>query len=107
MSEEDIRELEAEEREHREEKLSKRTTYALERSWDLFTDIGKYLLIGFVAAALVKAFIPEETVQQYLGLQSRFFDPILFIIPVSAVIELCSEGCVTLRLGEVYRFQRP
>jgi hypothetical protein len=101
-SEEEISRLEAEEREHREEKLGKRTVYALERSWDLFIDIGKYLLVGFVAAALVKAFIPEEAIQQYLGLQSQFFNPILFIIPISAVIELCSEGFSILG-GQLYR----
>jgi uncharacterized membrane protein YraQ (UPF0718 family) len=82
--------------------LIKRLTCVLEYSWNLFIDVGKYLLIGFTAAALIKAFIPSEMVEQYLGLQSRFFNPILFVIPISAVIELCSEGFSILG-GQLYR----
>lgn len=56
-----------------------------------FTDIGKYLGIGLLLAAALHAFVPTSFVSGILGKESPV-SPILLAIPLSAAIELCSEG---------------
>lgn len=68
-----------------------RALRSLRYAADSFTDIGKYLAIGLLLAAALHAFVPTSYVSGILGNESSF-DPILLAIPLSAVVELCSEG---------------
>jgi uncharacterized membrane protein YraQ (UPF0718 family) len=64
----------------------------LEISWD----IGKYMLIGFLLAAGVATFVDHSVVTQFLGEGG-----ILLAVPLSAVIETCSEG-FTILAGQLF-----
>lgn len=70
-------------------------------SWDAFKEMAKYLGIGILLASVLKAFVPASVVTKYLGVKSSF-DPILVALPVSAVIELCSEG-FSIFTGQLYQ----
>ncbi len=70
-------------------------------SWDAFKEMAKYLGIGIILASALKAFVPTSLVTKYLGVKSSF-DPILVAVPVSAVIELCSEG-FSIFTGQLYQ----
>ena len=72
-------------------KLFRRIGKSLYYSWDAFKEMAKYLGIGILLASILKAFIPTSFIAKYLGVKSSF-DPILIALPVSAAIELCSEG---------------
>ncbi|MBK7142826.1 MAG: permease [bacterium] len=72
----------------------------LKSSWVIFRDIGKYLMIGLILAAGLAAFVPNAIVYKYLG-ESASPWTILLAVPVSAVIELCSEGFSVLA-GQAY-----
>ncbi len=72
----------------------------LRHAWDNFRDLGKYLAIGLALAAGVAAFVPTNLVQQYLGASDSLW-AILLAVPISAVIELCSEGFSVLA-GQLY-----
>lgn len=73
---------------------------ALRHAWDNFRDLGKYLAIGLALAAAVAAFVPTTTVQRFLGATETPWS-ILIAVPVSAVIELCSEG-FSVFAGQLY-----
>lgn len=70
-------------------------------SWDAFKEMAKYLGIGILLASVLKAFVPTSVVTKYLSVKSSF-DPILVAVPVSAVIELCSEG-FSIFTGQLYQ----
>lgn len=70
-------------------------------SWDAFKEMAKYLGIGIILASVLKAFVPTTLVSKFLGSESSF-DPILVALPVSAVIELCSEG-FSIFAGQLYQ----
>lgn len=72
----------------------------LRHSWDNFRDLGKYLIIGLALAAAVAAFVPTATVQRFLGSTETPWS-ILIAVPISAVIELCSEG-FSVFAGQLY-----
>lgn len=63
-------------------------------------DIGKYVLIGLFLAAFLKAYVPAELILSYLG-RERGFKAILIALPVSALIETCSEGFALVG-GQLY-----
>ena len=69
-------------------------------AWDNFRDLGKYLAIGLALAAAVAAFVPNTTVQRYLGTTDGPW-AIVMAVPISAIIELCSEG-FSVFAGQLY-----
>ena len=73
---------------------------ALRHAWDNFRDLGKYLAIGLTLAAAVAAFVPDSAVQRYLGATEGPW-AILLAVPISAIIELCSEG-FSVFAGQLY-----
>lgn len=73
---------------------------ALRQAWDIFRDLGKYLIIGLALAAAVAAFVPTPTVQRFLGATETPWS-ILIAVPISAIIELCSEG-FSVFAGQLY-----
>jgi len=52
-------------------------------------------------AAALKAFVPSELVTSYLGNGNRFL-PVLIAVPISAIMELASEGFAVLA-GQLYQ----
>lgn len=72
----------------------------LREAWCSFRDIGKYLAIGLALAAAVSAFVPVTMVERFLGKADTPW-AIFLAIPVSAVIECCSEGFSILS-GQLY-----
>jgi uncharacterized membrane protein YraQ (UPF0718 family) len=93
-----------EELKHKEEPLTRRLFVCVPKNiGHIFGDIGKYIVIGLLVAAALKAFISVESVTRYLGPEGGLFGipPILLAIPVSAIIELCSEG-FTILAGQLY-----
>ncbi|MBI3027222.1 permease [Candidatus Woesearchaeota archaeon] len=86
---------------HENEQLSKRIIYCIPKNiWQIFKDVGKYILIGLLIAAALKAFVPSDLVTKYLGNENRFL-PVLIAVPISAVLELASEGLALLG-GQLY-----
>jgi len=87
---------------HENEKLSKRITYCIPKNiWQIFKDVGKYIIIGLIVAAALKAFIPSYIVSKYLGDSNKFL-PVLIAVPISALLELASEGLAVLG-GQLYQ----
>ncbi len=82
-------------------KILPRLSKSFYYSWDAFKEMAKYLGIGIILASVLKTFVPTSFVSKYLGVKSSF-DPILVAIPVSAVIELCSEG-FSIFTGQLYQ----
>lgn len=72
----------------------------LRHALDNFRDLGKYLIIGLALAAAVAAFVPTPTVQRFLGATETPWS-ILIAVPISAIIELCSEG-FSVFAGQLY-----
>jgi len=64
---------------------------ALEGAWEAFRELWKFLGLGILLAAGLKAFIPTAWVTGYLGANSPF-NPLLVAVPLATVVELCSEG---------------
>lgn len=77
-----------------------RLVAVLHHAWDNFRDLGKYLGIGLILAAAVAAFVPTPTVQRFLGATETPWS-ILIAVPISAIIELCSEG-FSVFAGQLY-----
>ncbi len=69
-------------------------------AWMSFRDIGKFMVIGLLLAAVLSAFVPDDIVGKYLG-NGNSSVAILLAVPVSVVIELCSEGFSILS-GQLY-----
>ena len=87
---------------HENEKLSKRIIYCTPKNtWQIFKDVGKYIVIGLFIAAALKAFVPSELVAKYLGGGSKFL-PVLIAVPISAILEVASEGLAVLA-GQLYQ----
>ena len=87
---------------HENEKLSKRFFYCTTTNvWKIFKDVGKYIVIGLLIAAALKAFAPSDLVTKYLGNENRFL-PVLIAVPISAILELASEGLAVLG-GQLYQ----
>src|SRR3989344_4875152 len=59
---------------HEKEKIGNRIIYCTPKNmWQIFKDVGKYIVIGLLIAAALKAFVPSELVTKYLGNENRFF----------------------------------
>ena len=87
---------------HENEKLSNRIIYCTPKNmWQIFKDVGKYIIIGLVIAAALKAFVPSELVTKYLGNANKFL-PVLIAVPISALLEVASEGLAVLG-GQLYQ----
>ncbi|MBI2659445.1 permease, partial [Candidatus Woesearchaeota archaeon] len=87
---------------HEKENIGNRVIYCVPRNmWQIFRDVGKYIVIGVLIAAALKAFVPAELVTNYLGNGSKFL-PVLIAVPISAVLELASEGLAVLG-GQLYQ----
>jgi len=78
----------------------KRLVGVLRHAWENFRDLGKYLAIGLALAAAVSAFVPTTVVQRYLGVSDSPW-AILLAVPLSAIIECCSEG-FSVFAGQLY-----
>ncbi len=78
----------------------KRLIGVLRQAWENFRDLGKYLAIGLALAAAVAAFVPTTVVQRYLGVSDSPW-AILLAVPISAIIECCSEG-FSVFAGQLY-----
>ncbi len=86
---------------HENEKFNKRIFYCTTKNtWIIFKDVGKYIIIGLLLAAALKAFIPTELVSKYLGDSNRF--SVLIAVPFSAILEVASEGLAVLG-GQLYQ----
>ncbi|MBI2559018.1 permease [Candidatus Woesearchaeota archaeon] len=87
---------------HEKESMGRRIIYCTPRNmWHIFMDVGKYILVGLFIAAALKAFVSPELVTKYLGNGSKFM-PVLVAVPVSAVLEIASEGFAVLA-GQLYQ----
>ena len=81
---------------HENEKFDKRIIYCTPKNmWHIFKDVGKYIIIGLLIAAAVKAFVPSGLVTNYLGNGNKFL-PVLIAVPISAVLEAASEGLAVI-----------
>ncbi len=82
--------------------LSHRVLFNIPKEmYHILKDIGKFILIGVLLAAVLKAFIPTEIIAKFLGSSMGTFLPILITLPAATVIELCSEG-FTVLAGQLY-----
>lgn len=87
---------------HENEKLKKRIIYCVPRNMlQIFNDVGKYIIIGLFVAAALKVFVSPDLVTKYLGNGNKFL-PVLIAVPVSALLELASEGFAILA-GQLYQ----
>ena len=87
---------------HEKEKTFQRLFYCVPRNmWKIFKDVGKFIIVGLFIAAALKAFMPSGLVESYLGNKNKFL-PVLIAVPISAVIELASEGFAVLA-GQLYQ----
>lgn len=87
---------------HEDEALGKRFFFCVPKNmWQIFKDIGKYIIIGLLIAAALKAFVPFGLVSNYLGNGNRFL-PVLTAVPISAVLEAASEG-LAIMAGQLYQ----
>ena len=66
-------------------------------TWCIFTDAAPYVIFGFLAAGVIKAIVPEDTVARHLGGRSTMAVVIasLFGIP----LPLCSCGVIPAAIG--------
>lgn len=87
---------------HEDEKLSKRIVYCTPKNmWQIFKNVGKYMIIGLFIAAALKAFVPADFVSRYLGNGNKFL-PVLIAVPISFIMEIASEGLAVLG-GQLYQ----
>lgn len=87
---------------HDDEKLGRRIFYCMPRNiWQIFKDVGKFIVIGLFIAAALKAFLSPDLVVKYLGNGSNFTS-ILIAVPFSAILEVASEGLAVLG-GQLYQ----
>lgn len=88
---------------HESEPLKHRVTHCVpHRLWDIFRDVGKYLLLGLLIAAFLAAFVPIILVQFLFGASGLAgIGSVLLAVPIAVLIELCSEG-FTILAGQLY-----
>jgi len=65
--------------------------------WSVYLDTAFWLLIGLLAAGLVKAFIPADAMQRWLG--GRGFSAVGKVALFGAPLPLCSCGVLPAALG--------
>ncbi|MBI2651871.1 permease [Candidatus Woesearchaeota archaeon] len=87
---------------HENEGVGKRIFYCMPKNmWQIFKNVGKYIIIGLFIAAALKVFVPSDLVTKYLGNGNNYL-PVLIAVPISAVLELASEGLAILG-GQLYQ----
>lgn len=87
---------------HENEKIGRRIFYCVPKNiWQIFKDVGKYIILGLFIAAAIKAFVPSDLISEYLGNGNKFL-PVLIAVPVSALLELASEGLAVVG-GQLYQ----
>lgn len=87
---------------HQEESIQRKIFYCVPSNMlEIMKDVGKYILIGLFIAAAIKVFIPSTFITNYLGNGNRFL-PVLVAVPISAVLELASEGLAVIA-GQLYQ----
>lgn len=65
--------------------------------WSVYLDTAFWLLVGLIAAGLVKAYIPEDAMQRWLG--GRGFSAVGRAALFGAPLPLCSCGVLPAALG--------
>jgi|GEM_PF-3503321 uncharacterized membrane protein YraQ (UPF0718 family) len=87
---------------HEKESIYRRIIYCVPKNmWQIFKEIGKYIVIGLLIAAAIKAFVSADVVIKYLGDGDRFL-PVLIAVPAASVLELASEGLAVVG-GQLYQ----
>ena len=87
---------------HEDENPARRVFYCVPRNmWQIFRDIGKFIVIGLFIAAAFKAFLSPDIVVKYLGNGNDLL-PVLIAVPFSAILEVASEGLAVLG-GQLYQ----
>ncbi|MEL7336586.1 MAG: permease, partial [Planctomycetota bacterium] len=56
-----------------------------------------YLVLGYVAAALIKEYVPRESLAKHLG--DRGLRPVLNAVGIGALLPICSCGVIPLGVG--------
>lgn len=84
---------------HKHDSLRNKVLSSLHYSLDLARMIGKWFLIGFIGAGVVKVLVPSEAIHSYLGYA---FYSIPLSLALTSLIEICSEGSVPI-IGALYR----
>lgn len=69
----------------------------LGNSVDLFLDAAPWLLLGLIAAGLIRAWIPDETIARLLG--GKGFWPVVKAAVIGAPLPLCSCGVLPAALA--------
>ncbi len=69
----------------------------LESSWQVMLDASLFILIGFVAAALIRAFISSESIVKYIG--GRNIKSVLLATLFGIPLPICSCGVVPTALA--------
>jgi len=70
---------------------------ALAASWDIFTESAPFVLFGFVAAGLLKVFLPQEAMINHLGKSST--KAVLKASLIGLPLPLCSCGVIPVAVG--------
>lgn len=65
--------------------------------WNVLLESAPYMLLGFIAAGLIKAFLPDDFITRHLGAGSR--GAVIKAALVGAPIPLCSCGVVPAAAG--------
>jgi len=87
---------------HGDEKLGKRIFYCVPRNmWQIFREVGKFIVLGLLIAAALKAFMSPDFIAKYLGNENKFTS-VLVAVPFSAILEVASEGLAVLG-GQLYQ----
>lgn len=69
----------------------RRVGSALREAGEAAASLGKYLAIGLLITAALRAFVPPDWITRHLG-GNGSVAPVFLAVPVAAVVELCSEG---------------
>lgn len=87
---------------HNKESIQRKIFYCVPSNMlEIMKDVGKYILIGLFVAAAIKSFVPAGIVSEFLGNGNKFL-PVLIAVPISAILELASEG-LALVAGQLYQ----
>jgi len=68
-----------------------------QETWHIFTDAAPYVLFGFLAAGLIKAVLPEESVARHLG--GRSTSAVVKASLLGIPLPLCSCGVIPAAIG--------
>jgi uncharacterized membrane protein YraQ (UPF0718 family) len=66
-------------------------------TWRLALDASPWLVVGFIAAGLIKAFVPDHLLTQWIG--GRGVSPVLRAAIIGIPLPLCSCGVIPATVG--------